>query len=50
VPSWTLVDNSAGPVPESPVTIDTPVEPIELIPYGCARLRITELPTTRPVH
>ncbi|HZR01306.1 MAG TPA: beta-L-arabinofuranosidase domain-containing protein [Chloroflexota bacterium] len=48
VPWWTLVDNSAGPLPESPVQVDTPTEPIELIPYGCARLRITELPTTRP--
>ena len=28
----------------------TPSEPIELVPYGCARLRITEVPTTQPVH
>ncbi|HEV8633148.1 MAG TPA: beta-L-arabinofuranosidase domain-containing protein [Chloroflexota bacterium] len=46
VPGWTLVDNSAGPVPASPVRVETPVEEVELIPYGCARLRITELPVT----
>jgi len=45
VPEWTLVDNSAGPTPDSPVTSDAPLEDIELIPYGCANLRITEFPT-----
>lgn len=45
VPEWGLVDNSAGPTPESPVASDAPLDDIELIPYGCANLRITEFPT-----
>jgi hypothetical protein len=44
VPSWDIVQNSAGPVPTSPVEVNTEVEDVSLIPYGCARLRITELP------
>jgi hypothetical protein len=46
VPEWSLVDNSAGPVPASPVAVDTPPEEVTLVPYGCARLRVTELPYT----
>ncbi|HEX5415482.1 MAG TPA: beta-L-arabinofuranosidase domain-containing protein [Chloroflexota bacterium] len=44
VPDWELVENSAGPVPQSPVKVDTPVEEVALVPYGCARLRVAELP------
>ena len=44
VPEWSLIDNSAGPVPDSPVSPATTVEEVTLIPYGCARLRVTELP------
>ena len=44
VKDWKLVDNSAGPVPPSPVkSSGSPVE-IRLIPYGAAKLRITEFP------
>lgn len=44
VPSWGLVQNSAGPVPTSPVEVNTTIEDVTLVPYGCGRLRITELP------
>lgn len=44
VPEWTLEMNSAGPLPQSPVSSTEPVEELTLIPYGCAKLRITEFP------
>lgn len=44
VPEWGMVMNSAGPVPQSPVKSDEPIEELTLIPYGCAKLRITEFP------
>ncbi|MHB1354956.1 MAG: beta-L-arabinofuranosidase domain-containing protein [Anaerolineae bacterium] len=48
VPGWKLEQNSAGPLPESPVTSVEPLEDIELLPYAAARLRITEFPWTLP--
>lgn len=42
--NWKLVDNSAGPLPESPVKANGPGQEITLIPYGAAKLRITEFP------
>ncbi len=48
IPSWGLVDNSAGDTPPSPVASAEPVVDLELIPYGSTRLRITEFPIIQP--
>lgn len=44
VPQWQMEDNQAGELPVSPVKSSEPVEELTLIPYGCAKLRITEFP------
>jgi len=44
IPGWTLQDNSAGIPPMSPVKPEGATEIIQLVPYGSARLRITEFP------
>ncbi|AEF80501.1 beta-L-arabinofuranosidase domain-containing protein [Leadbettera azotonutricia] len=44
LPSWGLENNSAAPPPLSPVQTAEPVEIIRLIPYGCAKLRISQFP------
>jgi hypothetical protein len=44
VPEWTLVEGSAGPLPQSPVTSREPEETLTLIPYGAAKLRVTAFP------
>ena len=44
IPEWEIADNQAGPLPPSPVKSNEPIEELTLIPYGCAKLRITEFP------
>jgi len=45
IPQWGMNGSSAGEVPQSPVHTDSPETLVELIPYGCSRLRIAEFPT-----
>ena len=44
---WQLDRNSAGETPRSPAISSEPIVDLELIPYGCTRLRITEFPVVR---
>ncbi len=44
IPEWTMKDNSADVPPVSPVKPEGDPEIIRLVPYGCAKLRITEFP------
>lgn len=48
LPSWQIVDDSAGPLPVSPVTSRRPEESVTLVPYGAAKLRITAFPYLGP--
>jgi len=44
IPDWQLKNNSADDPPLSPVHSDESLEKIHLVPYGCARIRISEFP------
>jgi uncharacterized protein len=44
IPEWTIKNNSADVPPLSPVKPEGDPEIITLVPYGCAKLRITEFP------
>ncbi len=47
LPEWTAQDNSAGPLPLSPVASSQPLQELTMIPYGAAKLRITAFPYLR---
>jgi hypothetical protein len=47
VPSWQAEGRMVGPVPPSPALGAGAFEEIELIPMGCARLRISSFPLVR---
>ena len=44
IPEWVMKNNSADIPPVSPVKPEGDPEIITLVPYGCAKLRITEFP------
>lgn len=46
LPQWSEDRGAAAPPPRSPVPTSEPVEQVELLPYGCTNLRVTELPWT----
>jgi hypothetical protein len=51
IKGWVEKDNSAGPLPVSPVPLelcDDEISTIALIPYGAAKLRITQFPYVLP--
>ena len=41
---WTLQKNAADAPPVSPVSSDAPLEDVQMVPYGGAKLRVTEIP------
>jgi DUF1680 family protein len=42
--NWELLKNAADLPPASPAKSSEPLEDVELIPYGAAKLRVTEIP------
>jgi uncharacterized protein len=44
LPTWFAAEGAAKAPPQSPVTSDLPDETITLVPYACAKLRITAFP------
>jgi len=47
LPQWPDGRPDAVDLPVSPVASPAPLEQVTLIPYGCARLRLTEMPTLK---
>ena len=44
LPEWSIEHSAAAPPPQSPVHSEAPLEPLELVPFGCTNLRVTEFP------
>ncbi len=44
LPEWTAHNGVSGPIPERPFRMSGTREPLTLIPFGCARLRISMFP------
>ncbi len=44
IPAWTMKNNSADLPPPGPLMPSGTAEVIQMVPYGCAKLRITEFP------
>lgn len=47
LPGWQLEHGWAAEVPPTPQSSREPVEDLTLIPYGCAKLRVTEFPQAK---
>lgn len=45
IPWWTEYNETAGPLPHSPVESDEPLEEVVLLPYGATTLRVGLIPT-----
>ncbi len=45
IPWWNEYNDTAGPLPHSPVPTDEPLEDVTLLPYGATTLRIGLIPT-----
>ena len=44
LPGWSVNENSAAAVPQSPVRSTAPLQTLTLVPYGAAKLRVTAFP------
>jgi hypothetical protein len=45
IENWIIEFEAATPPPKTPVPKSENIKEIELIPYGCTNIRITEFPT-----
>ena len=45
IPWWSEYNGSAGPLPHSPVSTESPLEDVILLPYGATTLRLGLIPT-----